>query len=89
MTTGLSSANPNWLVFHVSFSFCSRSSLPSEFDWAAKTASPPRIVPEPGLLCRKGKIQVEENRLLNLQNASRGGVAERESDSLNWPGIFG
>jgi len=40
----LSSGNPSWLVFHVSISFCSQSSLASEFDWPRKRPLDPQAL---------------------------------------------
>jgi hypothetical protein len=55
----LSSGNPSWLVFHVSIFVLQPKLSAVRVRLASKTGLSTRIVPEPGLLYLKWKIQLE------------------------------
>ena len=83
----LSSGNPSWLVFHVSIFSSAAEALCRPSSTGLENGLSTRIVPEPGLLYMKWKIQLEENTTSHSPEHVGGGFAE--SDSLNWPVIFG
>src|SRR6202042_1617418 len=62
----LSSGNSSWLVFHVSILFCSRSPLPSEFDWPRKRPLDPHCPRNRELSTGSGKSNWKRIQLLTL-----------------------